>query len=118
MRTFNRNVIDWLIVIILISYITLTFSTYYYFLHWKKYNLNTITRNLYISHYNLFLIILLLPCLVQGSVFRCIVAFRSSNQEEKIISRTKLRLYMCSAQIMGTESVAYTQKNKADCFLF
>ena len=25
---------------------------------------------------------------------------------------------MCSAQIMGTESVAYTQKNKGSCFLF
>ena len=25
---------------------------------------------------------------------------------------------MCSAQIMGTESVAYTHKNKGSCFLF
>ena len=26
--------------------------------------------------------------------------------------------HMCSAQIMGTESVAYTHKNKGSCFLF
>ena len=25
---------------------------------------------------------------------------------------------VCSAQIMGTESVAYTHKNKGSCFLF
>ena len=30
----------------------------------------------------------------------------------------KLEYNMCSAQIMGTESVAYTHKNKGSCFLF
>ena len=50
----------------------------------------------------------------------------SANKPDALQNRGRLRLsnrlrtllYMCSAQIMGTESVAYTHNNKGSCFLF